>query len=105
MSFPRQTTNMIAEPIQSRKRTLLVVDDDEGVRRSLQLIFGGTYETLLVENASEALETIKTHSVDAAILDIRMSGMSGMCFFTSRTIAPPNAVLINAASGANVRMN
>lgn len=76
--YPRQTTHMIAEHTQTRKRTLLVVDDDEGVRRSLQLVFGQTYETLLVENAAEALEIIKTHSVDAAILDIRMSGMSGI---------------------------
>ncbi|MBA4148831.1 MAG: response regulator [Verrucomicrobia bacterium] len=76
--YPRQTTNMIAEPTRTRKRTLLVVDDDEGVRRSLQLVFADTYETLLVAGATEALEIIRHHSVDAAILDIRLSGMSGI---------------------------
>ncbi len=69
---------MIAEQIQITKRKLLVVDDDESVRRSLQLVFGDTYETFLAENAEEALGIISREAVDAAILDIRMAGMSGI---------------------------
>lgn len=59
-------------------RTLLVVDDEEGPRQSLKMIFRGEYHVLLAENGTRALGLIRDYHVDAAIVDIRMPGMSGI---------------------------
>lgn len=61
-----------------RKRTLLIVDDEEGPRQSLRIVFKDDYNILLADNGAKALEVIRQHPVDAAVLDIRMSGMSGV---------------------------
>lgn len=59
-------------------RTLLIVDDEEGPRQSLNLIFNDTYQVVLAENGLQALEIARHHPIDAAVLDIRMAGMSGI---------------------------
>ncbi len=61
-----------------RKRTLLIVDDDEGPRKSLEVVFRNLYHVIAASNGEDALELAKQHSVDVAILDIRMTGMSGI---------------------------
>lgn len=60
------------------KPTLLVVDDEEGPRQSLYVVFKEDYHVLLAENGPRALELARENKVDAAVLDIRMVGMSGM---------------------------
>src|SRR5437870_4582852 len=57
---------------------LLIVDDEEGPRQSLRIIFKDEYDVLLAENGQVALELAGQRQVDAAILDIRMPGMSGI---------------------------
>lgn len=62
----------------SPKPTLLVVDDEEGPRQSLRVVFKDDYNVLLAENGSRALEFARQNKIDAAVLDIRMSGMTGI---------------------------
>ncbi|MBI3876728.1 MAG: response regulator, partial [Verrucomicrobia bacterium] len=62
----------------SLRRTLLVVDDEEGPRQSLRVVFRDSYDVLVAENGARALELAREHPVDAAMLDVRMSGMSGI---------------------------
>ncbi len=59
------------------KPTLLIVDDEEGPRQSLRVVFKGTYDTVLADCGSAALEIAKSRKIDVAILDIRMAEMSG----------------------------
>ena len=61
-----------------RKRTLLIVDDEAGPRHSLKVVFNKEYNLLLAENGEQAIELARQNKVDAAILDIRMVGMSGI---------------------------
>ena len=63
---------------ETRRRTLLIVDDEPGLRQSLKLIFKNDYELLLAENGPRAIEFARQHKIDAAILDIRMENMSGI---------------------------
>ncbi len=60
------------------RRTLLIVDDDEGTRQSLSLVFRDAYEILTAADGSEALAIAGGRRIDAAILDLRMPGLSGI---------------------------
>ncbi len=62
----------------ARRRTLLIVDDEEGPRQSLRIVFKDDYNILLADNGGKAVDLVRQHSIDAAVLDIRMSGMSGV---------------------------
>jgi signal transduction histidine kinase len=62
----------------SGRPKLLIVDDDAGPRNSLKIIFQDDYEVFTAASGEEALDIIKQHTINAAILDIRMSGMSGI---------------------------
>jgi signal transduction histidine kinase len=61
-----------------RRGTLLVVDDEEGPRMSLKIIFKDTYDILMAEDGLKAIELAQQHDIDVAVLDIRMPGMSGI---------------------------
>lgn len=61
-----------------RKGTLLIVDDEEGPRQSLKIIFKDDYELFLAADGATAIELAQEHRIDVAVLDIRMRGMSGI---------------------------
>jgi two-component system, sensor histidine kinase and response regulator len=61
-----------------RKGTLLVVDDEDGARQSLRVIFKDDYEVLMAGDGATAVELAQKHKIDVAVLDIRMAGMSGI---------------------------
>ncbi len=55
----------------------MVVDDEEGPRQSLRIVFKDEYNIVLASDGLQAIELVKHQRVDAAVLDIRMYGMSG----------------------------
>src|SRR5271168_2965420 len=67
-----------ATPAPKRRGTLLVVDDEDGPRQSLRVIFKDEYDLLMAEDGPTAIELAQKHDIDVAILDIRMAGMSGI---------------------------
>jgi len=60
------------------RRTLLIVDDEEGPRKSLRVIFKDDYNLLMAHDGESALQLAREHTIDAAVLDIRMEGMNGV---------------------------
>src|SRR5579863_2000869 len=60
------------------KRTLLIVDDEEGPRQSLRVVFKDEYNLLMANDGSRAIELARQNKIDVAITDIRMVGMSGV---------------------------
>lgn len=60
------------------RRTLLIVDDEEGPREALRHIFENDYRVLVASDGYSALEIVGREPVDAAVLDICMAGMSGI---------------------------
>ncbi|HOB32795.1 MAG TPA: response regulator, partial [Verrucomicrobiota bacterium] len=73
---PGTDTDLARRP--RRRGTLLVVDDEEGPRKSLAVIFKDEYDILMADNGPHAIELAQKHDIDVAILDIRMAGMSGI---------------------------
>ncbi len=60
------------------KPTLLIVDDEEGPRQSLRIVFKNEYNVFVASNGTEALSIARAQHIDVAVLDILMSGMSGV---------------------------
>jgi len=60
------------------KKTILICDDEEGIRESLKLILENDYELLFATNGQEAIESLKKNSVDIVIIDIKMPRMDGI---------------------------
>ncbi len=65
-------------PAPRRKGTLLVVDDEDGPRQSLRVIFKDDYEILMASDGPSAIALAQNQRIDVAVLDIRMAGMSGI---------------------------
>jgi two-component system sensor histidine kinase/response regulator len=63
---------------EPRKFRLLVVDDEEGPRQSLRMVFRNDYDVHTVESGEKALAYARENTVHIAILDIRMSGSTGI---------------------------
>ena len=71
------TDTAVASPAATLPK-LLIVDDEEGPRHSLRMVFKKDFEVYAVENGDKAIEYARTHPISLAILDIRMAGKSGI---------------------------
>jgi signal transduction histidine kinase len=72
---------MDAEPSPApsrRKGTMLIIDDEEGPRLSLRVIFKDDYELFLASDGASAIDLAQKNKIDVAVCDIRMAGMSGI---------------------------
>ena len=58
--------------------TILIVDDDVGVRESFEAVLAKDYELLVATQGAEALRILGTQDVNLVLLDIRMPGMNGI---------------------------
>jgi DNA-binding NarL/FixJ family response regulator len=81
---PTQASDAAADLVETtatppkRRGTLLIVDDEEGPRQSLRVIFKDDYDLLMAEDGPTAIELAQKNHIDVAVLDIRMAGMSGI---------------------------
>jgi len=75
---PLRTFDPMLVPQERQKPRLLIVDDEDGPRQSLKIIFKDHYEVLLAEDGNTALDMVHDFGVDVAIVDIQMPGMSGI---------------------------
>ena len=66
---------MSSKPI---KPTVLVCDDEEGLRESFKLVLADTYNLRFVNNGLQALDLLKTFTPDAMLLDIKMPKINGI---------------------------
>jgi len=63
------------------KKTVLVVDDERNIRRTLQMVLEGEgYQVLGAETAEEGIQILQTPNtpVDLAVLDVKLPKMSGL---------------------------
>jgi DNA-binding NtrC family response regulator len=60
-----------------RRKTILIVDDDEGMRESLTALLRRDYRVLRAAAGEIALQIIEKEDVDLMLLDVRLPGISG----------------------------
>ena len=105
---PKRATDA-GEPVNKGEimPTLLVVDDDDAVRRMIKLNLADTYKVLDTAEPEHALALALEHKPDAILLDLRMPKYSG--FQLCQTLATFNAtqltpiVIISGEAGARTK--
>ena len=60
-----------------KPKTVLIVDDDEGMRDTLTAILKRDYRVLQVASGEAALPILNREDVDLVLLDVRLPGISG----------------------------
>ena len=65
-----------------KTKTVLVVDDDEGMRDTLTAILKREYLILTAATGEEGLAILNRKDVDLILLDVRLPGMSGLELLT-----------------------
>ena len=60
------------------KPRILVADDEEGIRESLNLILGEEYDLVFAKDGEETLAKLRNDSFELALLDIKMPKLDGL---------------------------
>ena len=66
------------EAISQALKRILVVDDDQGILDSFDVLLGDRYDLIKAENGYEALRILENNPPTLMFLDIRMPGLSGI---------------------------
>src|SRR5215510_4825271 len=76
---PTAATRLYTYHVTARKRKILVVDDDAGIRASLAVLLQSWgFEALQASNASEAMYLVEKQDPDIVISDVVMPETSGL---------------------------
>jgi len=73
---------------------LLVVDDEAGVRQSLQMVFNKSFRVIEAGSADEAIEKVTVERPDVVLLDIVMPGADGLAVLKQLKSIQPEAQVI-----------
>lgn len=74
--------------------SLLVVDDEAGVRQSLQLVFNRSFRVLEATSAEEAIQKVTEEKPDLVLLDIVMPGSDGLAVLKQMKNVHPECQVI-----------
>ena len=97
------TADLLDPPTLSRRGTVMVVDDEEGVRASIRAILEGTCEVLEAETGAAALDQLRAREVDLVMLDQRMPGEPGIDVLPRVKAADPSTLVVLATAVHDVR--
>jgi two-component system NtrC family response regulator len=64
--------------MSDRRKTLLIVDDDEGMRDTMAAMLRQDYRVLRAATGEAALQILDRESVDLMLLDVNLPGISGI---------------------------
>ena len=81
-----------------KKATILVVDDENGVRQSFDMVLSDDYEVLLAPTGKEAIDIFNKNTIDLILLDIRLPDIDGLDLLVKlKEIDPNNEVIMVTA--------
>jgi diguanylate cyclase (GGDEF)-like protein len=90
------------EPDTSDKPKILIIDDDEQVRRVLLDLFSEFYNCREASSAEAALTVLAQESFDLVISDINMGGMSGLELVPHVHSLSPDSVVLMISGQSNI---
>ena len=77
-----------------KMRSVLIVDDEIGVRQSIKMLLKNDYEVFLAKNAEEAFSQIKEHSPEVILLDVTLPDLDGFKVLERIKQDHPNIIVI-----------
>ena len=90
------------ELVRANNPKILVIDDDDQIRRLLLDIFNEGYDCWEVGSAEEALLVLAQESFDLVISDINMGGMSGLELVPHVHSISPDSVVLMISGQSNI---
>ncbi len=84
--------------------TILVVDDEEPVLESLEMLLEGSFRVITADSGEKAIRLLRENDVHVAILDVIMPGMGGMATLDKIVSMPdhPEVVMLSASDSARM---
>jgi two-component system, NtrC family, response regulator AtoC len=77
-----------------KKGTILVVDDENGVRESFNMVLKDDYHVLLAGTGQQAMDVFKKNSIDLILLDILLPDVNGLDLLSKLVKTDPNSEII-----------
>jgi len=102
------TAAQAAEPIgplvdrSGKQYAILIVDDEEGIRESLELTLGDDYRVFTAKDAQEGLEILEREPIALVIADQVLPGMTGVEFLEKVIERNPTAIRMMLTGYADV---
>jgi DNA-binding NtrC family response regulator len=84
----------VVEQIDDHRPTILFVDDEERVLKSMRAMFRRDYEVLLANSGAQALALLEEHNIDVVVSDQRMPEMTGVEVLTEIKLRSPATMRI-----------
>jgi putative two-component system response regulator len=86
---------------EAMRAHVLVVDDERGPRESLRMILSARHRVTSADEGAEALEILRTESIDLVTVDLNMPGMKGdELMRTIRSEFPQTEIIIITGCGS-----
>jgi DNA-binding NtrC family response regulator len=89
---------------RAQPKTVLIVDDDDGMRDTLVTVLRDSYRCFTAESAEQALATLQTAHVDFLLADVRLPGMDGISLVARVKADIPDLEIIVLSVLADVEM-
>jgi DNA-binding NtrC family response regulator len=78
----------------NKKATILVVDDENGVRSSFNMVLKDDYNVLLAETGNAAIDVFEKNSVDLVLLDVLLPDTDGIVLLEKFKGMDPNSEVV-----------
>jgi len=86
------------------KPIVLIVDDEKSARDGLVRALRRDYRVFAAENATSALEMLRSHPIDVLLSDVRMPGMDGITLMQRALAHNPELICIILTAYGDVEM-
>ena len=80
--------------VDNRKNTILVVDDERGVRQSFKMVLKDEYQVSLAASGQEAIDILEKKPIDLVLLDILLPDVQGLELLKQIKEIDPNVEVI-----------